>query len=300
MKKIFEHFLLSLLLTISVFLGLLFWLNTKFGFNMFDMSHWNNLAQLQASHSNIDKNFYISFGVAFFVWIAGLFLINRRHGDKKTSPQQPVPNPTVNYVAPQNAEPQNIPMPNINLARPPKLNLPKNIAEIAAQQNAMRQTNPSLQQPTNNYMPQQQSAQTVQQNPYNAPIAEIFNTNSYLVKPTPTISGFTPNLFAIGNGEHLWIGGVDSDINALQNAINKLQSVFNDTLEDIPITIHAFLIDNMKRYTSTNNIMVFYSLDELRNFVAAHPAQPIADDERDNFNAYSDYINTIIQYIKNI
>ena len=62
-------------------------------------------------------------------------------------------------------------------------------------------------------------------NPYNQIISEIFSNNGYVVKPNPTIVGFTPNLFAIGNNEVLWIGGVDCDEQKMTSAIEKLQSV---------------------------------------------------------------------------
>ena len=72
MKKQFEHFLLSVLLGTSVLLALTFWLNIKFGFNCLSATHWATLASLQASQTPINKDFYLSIGVAIFVFAASV------------------------------------------------------------------------------------------------------------------------------------------------------------------------------------------------------------------------------------
>ena len=85
MKNKFEHILLSILLGLTVLLGLSFWLNTFFNFNIFCPAHWDELAKLQASQIPINHNFYISIGVAIFIFAFGLFVIYRKNGKNPRS-----------------------------------------------------------------------------------------------------------------------------------------------------------------------------------------------------------------------
>ena len=131
-------------------------------------------------------------------------------------------------------------------------------------------------------------------------MSDIFSSNGYTVKTNPTISGFVTNLFAIGHEEILWIGGVDCDMNMLKKAITKLNSVFSDTLPDIQINIFGFLLDTANRYSPDEDILVFHSTDEIQQYVSQNPDKNSDSEDTENFDAYSDYIDTIIQYIKNI
>ena len=55
------------------------------------------------------------------------------------------------------------------------------------------------------------------------------------------------------------------------------------------------------KYDSENSpLMVFKSIDELKEFITEHPADKITDEEQESFDSYSEYIDTIIQYIKNL
>ena len=296
MKNKFEHLLLSTLLGIAILLGLSFWLDLIFRFNLFFKEHWDELARLQASHTPIAHGFYVSIGFAVCLFILGLYLIympsiKKLHKQKiVTSVPATISTPkTTTYEETQKNPPAETP---ILLTRPPKLNLPKNMAQIVAQ----RQTQ------TTNQTSQQKTSITNDgtSNPYNPMLAEIFSENGYVVKPNPTISGFTSNLVAIGPNEVFWIGAVDVTPDKLNSAITKLRDVFETTLEDIPINIRAFIIDNLNQYQSNDEISVFKSLDELKKFVSENPSDTIPEEEVDSFGSYSEYIDTIIQYIKNI
>jgi len=303
MKNIFEKFLISILLATSVLLGLSFWLNIKFHFNLFSLNHWNTLAQLQASHTSIDKAFYISICIAIFIFMFGLVVIlTYKHAQKEnikpihteTKPE----NIPASQIQQQSAvsEEHTIPeqQPSVLLTRPPRLNLPKNMGQVAA---AIHNNNQQIQ-------PQSQPKSNIQNtNPYNSTLSEIFSNAGYVVKKLPTILGYTPNLFAIGGNEILWIGGVDCDIETIKKSINKLQETFRETLEDVPINIFSFIIDTKNIYTKANTdneTEIFHDIEECRKFIMEHSAPEIKDDEQDGFNAYSEYIDTIIQYIKNI
>ena len=292
MRNKLEHILLSLLLGLSVLLGLSFWLNTKFSFNLFWKEHWDELAQLQATHTPINPWFYVSVGIALFIFFAGLLIINNpfiKH--KKIVSVKPIEKTAPVILAPTNKKeekPEPVPAPvGMPLARPPRLHLPKNMAEIAEKKH---NAEPIKQQPLTD----------TSQSPYNSVLAQIFSDVGYVVKQNPTISGFTPNLFAIGNNEVVWIGGVDCKSEDLQKAVKKLQSVFEDTLPDIPINIYPFIVDNLKTVTPDKSILIVPSVDVLKNFISENPADSIDEEEQESFNSYSEYIDTIIQYVKNL
>lgn len=292
MRNKLEHLLLSVLLALTVLLGLSFWLNTVFNFNIFCAAHWNELAKLQASQTPISTGFYIAFIIAIFVFVLGFYLIYRqeiRHIHIIKTKPTTISNSVVQTpaVAPiEENEVVEIPEPVISVSRPPRLNLPNNITQIAEQKNTARTNIQKEDKPSTN--------------PYNSIISEIFSSAGYTVKPNPKISGWEPGLFAIGNNEIVWIGGVDCDIEKITNAIQKLNSVFTETLEDIPIRIHSFILDTMNKYDANDSVMIFKSIDELKDFVNAHPADNIGDEDIESFNSYSEYIDTIIKYIQNI
>ncbi len=294
MKKYIETVLSSVLLGTSVLLGLSFWLNIRFGFNLFYAHHWEELAKLQASHTPVNNIFYVSIGVATFILVFGWYLIFKPKFRK-------IPKINQSKLTQSNIVPKQISIKqdaapltttkNTNLTRPPKLNLPKNMASIVEQQhkNLQQQTIISKTKSESNNV-------TV----YDAQLSKIFTDNSYLVKPNIHVNGFTTNLFAIGKDEVLWIGAVDCDINIFRKLIEKLNSVFTQTLEDIPINMYPFILDTHKLYDTDENIMIFHDLEDLKNTVSQNPNKGDSDTNQENFDAYSDYIDTIIQYIKNI
>ena len=301
MRNKLEHILLSVLLGLSILLGLSFWLNTSFGFNLFLKEHWDTLAQLQVTKTPVNPWFYISIIIAVVLFIFGLLIINipsikhKPATDKKQNIVKPDTNQNIPHIETKEEHaPENIPTPvETHLSRPPRLNLPKNMAEIAEQ----RHTNQSY---TTTKSQNIFTQNTSTESPYNSVLSQIFSEAKYVVKPNPTISGFTPNLFAIGNNEAVWIGAVDCKIEDLKNAVQKLQSVFEDTLPDIPIHIYPFIVDNLDIVTPESSVLVVKNIDDLKKFISENPADDIDEDEQDSFNSYSEYIDTIIQYIKNV
>lgn len=293
MRNFLEKFLISCLLIISILLGLSFWLNVKYSFNMFSAKHWLFLSQLQASNAKIEFGFYTSFIIAFVVFLFGTLAIFSIKHEQKTAvsvPQNtPQPN-VVQQIQPATipvAEQTNTPIPQYGpIVRPQRLNLPKNMAAIAAH-NFEQQKN----------IPQKQ---TPQESPYNSVIKDIFEKAGYTIKQNPVISGFTTNLFAIGNNEIVWMGGIDSDITKVKNAVAKLNDTFQETLDDISIHIHAFILDTRHIYENDDTVLIFHDTDEIREYISKHPADSISENDQENFDAYSEYIDTIIKYIKNI
>ena len=301
MKNKLDHFLLALLLGISTLLGLSFWLNIRFGFNLFYQEHWVELAKLQASQTPIAPGFYISIIAAILIFMIGIYVIYmpRKKTHSSTIPQPTIDIATVNTpVAKTNDKTDSsVLMPNITMSRPPRLNLPTNMAQVIAQRNNQPQSQQTiLPTPEINQTPQN----TPDQNQYNSTVAQIFSDNGYVVKPNAKISVFTPNLFAIGPNEVLWIGAIDTKIEDIQRAVEKLQSVFTETLEDIQINITPFILDTLNQHQQNDSILIFKTIDELKKFITENPAKPLTDTEQDNFDSYSEYIDTVLQYVKNM
>ena len=298
MRNKFEHVLLSVLFGIAVLLGLTFWLNIVYGFNLFSAEHWDELARLQAEHIPVSNGFYVSIVVAILIFIFGLLslyiseIVHKRRMEiiktsadlLETAPMLPEQQNNKKEQEEKIAmEPPRMPL---NLSQPPKLNLPSNMASV------LQQRHESIQQ-------KQEEAPTR----YDSLLAQVFQSKGYVIKPNPVISRFTPNLFAIAPNEIVWIGAVDRDIDTLQNAVNKLESIFTETLEDIKININAFIIDTKNTQPTSDSIFIFKSIDELKTFVSElPPAWPkdMSNTDQDNFDAYSEYIDTIIQYVKNM
>ena len=292
MKKYLGQILATTLLGTSILLGLSFWLNVRFSFNILNANHWNELSKLQAAHTPINKLFYISLVVAIFLFILGAHLIFRprfRNIFKSTKAVNTYPPVQIKKSDTERGiEKEQIPLPQstISLQQPPKLNLPKGMVATAMQKHAFQQPQqkPDIKQPTI----------------YDSELSEIFNSAGYKVKPNLTITGFTTNLFAIGTNEKVWFGAVDCDIEKFITAVNRLKSIFTETLEDVPINISAFILDTNHLYESNNETLIFHSMNELKEFISNNPNPDIIDSERENFDAYSDYIDTIIQYAKNV
>ena len=128
-------------------------------------------------------------------------------------------------------------------------------------------------------------------------LRDIFDRAGYSVKRSPQIGNFKPAVFAIGTSETLWIGGVGIDQAPLAAAMERLDTVFSDTLDDIQINIYGFIIAPTGA-VSDQNILTFPDTDALAEYMAAHKNTPPENaDGRENFDAYSEYIDTVINYM---
>lgn len=297
MKYRIDNMLLGLLWLLVVTLGGCFWFNTMFGFNLFVGAHWQYLSYLQAAQTPVKPSFYISLVIFAAVMIFGLYLIMRPRlrkiylpimritGRKKTEPATDTA-----PVAQPEPGPATVVMPNTPV-RPPRLS--------ASSLGGM--------QPINNGTVTPPAAPTPPAKPVGptdaeiAQTSEIFKSAGYTVKKTPRINGHQFSLLAIGTNETLWLGGHGIAVADMARAIEKLSDVFSDTLEDVYINITGFVIGAPDAATAEfDNILMFNDLDGLREYISAHPNAPLPDDDNGNFDAYSEYIDTVINYIGKI
>ncbi|MBE6459602.1 MAG: hypothetical protein E7009_01290 [Alphaproteobacteria bacterium] len=299
MKKNFENILLGLLWLLAATLGTTFWFNTRFGFNLFSGAHWDYLATQQASRAPVSFWFYFSFVAATFITLFVLYLLikPRRRHIKISAPQKtntaPKTNPdasqiniipgTVQHAPITPVAPTAAPMP----PRPPRLNIaPANTFAPATPV-------PTTMTPTIPATTTTPSVQTKQDWPE---IREIFSMAGYVIKPEPFINGKKMALLAIGTDEVLYLGAVGISTSQMQGCVNKLQQIFRDTLDDIEITVNAFVL-NPTGTNADESVLTFNSIDELRHYMNEHRNTPLDTDDAENFAAYSEYITTVIEYI---
>ena len=304
MNKI-NNILIGLLWLLAVTLGTTFWFNTMFGFNIFSLQHWQHLAYIQATGQSVKPAFYISIIIAVLIAFFGLYkllqprfrqiivpVFDRTHPTTKpnldvtvTQPaQQIVLAPT---VQPDNEQPRDIETHGDNISqnnRPPRLNIPTvtRTAPVPRVPLAPVQTHPT--NPETEY----------------TDIRNIFESAGYLYKGAPKIKNVQTAVIAIGADEVLWIGAVGVQNTDMHRAIQTLAGVFADTLEDIEIHINAFVIAAPDAASAAPDILQFATVDDLRNYISGTPNTPPKGDDVENFDAYSGYIGTVVDYIGKI
>lgn len=289
MRDKLDNFLLATLWLLASTLGVCFWFNIRFGFNIFSSAHWHHLAYMQASQNPVSPAFYISMVISVIVIICGLYLLIRPRFRKFKIPVRDVSKPVQNIQtqpsAPQPAPTQTptaTPTPVATepmLTRPPRLNIA---------------VTPQLH---NVPLPQQ----PIQTPSMASELREIFEGAGYTIKNNPRIGTVQTELFAIGTNEVLWIGAVGIPTTALQRAIDTVNQIFSDTLDDIIINVNGFVISAPDATApSAPGILTFDKIDTLRQYMNEHRNPPLGEDDNGNFDAFSAYISTVIDYLGKI
>jgi hypothetical protein len=282
MRKQIDHFLLGLLWLLASGLGASFWFNTKFGFNIFYIPHWRYLGRLQASKTAIDPAFYVSMAIIAFLALGGLYLIARPRFRKvnfvpkrpDADKSDPAPRPHANSDAPTDT-----PAIGASVApmRPPRL-----IQSIASAPRPAPTAPISAPPPA-----------AIEAPGDFAEIREVFEQAGFVIKKPPQIGGLRPALMAIGSDETLWIGAVGTPPSRLAAAAEKMNGIFTETLEDIKITIRTFVIGPGD---PADGVEIFDSIDALRDYMNDHGNRPLGENETEDFEAYSEYVDTVSDY----
>lgn len=308
MKIRIDNILLGTLWLLAVTLGASFWFNTIFGFNILSVKHWEYISYLQAAKTPINSMFYVSFVITVFVAILGLYVLIRPRlrkirlpivrisNNKPVQTSQPEKNTQADAstldvtksAEIQKTVPTAPSVPQHITVRPPRLNLPI----------ASNMSTPVInKQPTNNTFNNQQKPADKEY----PEIQEIFASAGYTVKKNPIINGIKTALLAIGSDEVLWIGAVGIKTTELRAMIDKLSQVFSDTLDDIYININGFVLFAPDEATAEfQNILMFNSITQLKEYMETRKNPTLPEEEKDNFDAYSEYIDTVINYIGKI
>lgn len=292
MKNKFDKFLLTFLWLIICLLATCFWFNIKYGFNIFSQSNWELLAYMQAAQQPINITFYISLVASVLISLIGLYLLIRpsfrkisnissvsSHSQQQQQQQQQTKIQPKEYSNP----------PSTVLERPKRLNTGTFFPAPAS-------STPHTQIPhTTPFTAPAKTKPTWDKNE----ISNIFKSAHYTLKPTPKIQGLQTILFAIGSNENIWVGATDCTTNELSSKLDVLHQIFLDTLDEIEININAFILNATPR-TNDSKILTFDNIESLRNYINMHPNTPPDGDEQENFDAFSAYISTVIEYLGNI
>lgn len=296
MKDRLNNFLLATLWLSASTLVACFWFNIRFGFNLFSSAHWRHLAYMQASQNPVAPAFYISMVMWVILVMLGLHLLIRprfkklkmpirnlysRPKKRTSTPQPPTPAPAQTPTP----TPEPTPAPQTDtpgLSRPPRLNISVTPQLYSA--------------PT----PTPQSSTTSGTSDW-PEIREIFESTGYTLKPTPKIDNLQTSLFAIGTNETLWIGAVGVPTSAMQSAIDTISQIFSDTLDDIIINVTGFVVSPPDMSApSAPQILTFDTPGALRQYMNEHKNPPLGTEDIENFDAFSAYISTVIDYIGKI
>ena len=306
MKNRMNNILVGLLWLLLVTLAASFWFNIRYGFNIFVAQHWQYLAYMQASNRPVATSFYVSIVVVLIIGVLGLYTLlqpRRRRitmpvmdTKKPDTPIQPVVQPMVQPAPvaeqpiaqdePVVPAPQAVTPTQSGLVRPPRLNIP--VATITR--------TPTPHVPLSSTTPR---AKIDPETEY-ADIHEIFTSAGFVYKGSPRIKNMQSSIIAIGADEVLWLGATGVKTSDMKVAIDTMRGVFMDTLEDIEININAFIIGAPDASENSEpSILQFATVDELRTYIMAHP-NTLSDDDAENFDAYSAYIGTVVDYIGKI
>ncbi|MDR2412629.1 MAG: hypothetical protein LBD50_00255 [Rickettsiales bacterium] len=283
MNKKIDNFLLGLLWLLATALGASFWFNTKYGFNIFFLAHWEYLGQLQASRIAIEPFFYISMILSAFIMIGGLYVIIRPRFRKIKIPEYSAP-----VAASQPAPGNHI---SAQIQRPPRLNLPKITVTPQVSGNPARAPLGASGTESDSV-----SSETFKE------IEEIFESAGFLIKKPPKFGNMKAALFAIGADEVLWIGGVGMEPSKMADMVQKFESLFKETLDELSITINVFILNPASGddVDSSSGIEKFDSIENLREYVDEHKNRTLAENEEEDFKAYSEYMDTVLDYFSKL
>jgi len=262
---------------------------------------------MQASQNPIKPAFYISVAAVIFITIFGLYLIVRPRRRRIKLPVAQTATTPQNIAFQQNNAASTIdilpaemqpatmkpapgnPAPSAT-ARPPRLNIPIPSHPVMPPSPTPTQTAP---QPS-------RAPQTTVSSDW-PELREIFTNAGYIIKPTPRVNGVQIALAAIGTNEVLWIGCVGVATTAVRAIIDKFNQIFTDTLDETEIDIHGFAIAAPDAATSEfTDILMFDTPSALREYINENPNPPLPDDDDGMFDAFSEYIDAVINHIGKI
>ena len=126
---------------------------------------------------------------------------------------------------------------------------------------------------------------------------DAFTNAKYHVCDLVRINGKYPAIIAIGTNEQLFIATLIDDKEILQNILKRFELCFADTLEGI--NIHTRILCVSRKNVDLGDCVIrFDSVDEMNNYLQSRKnIQPHTTYEQEDFNAYSEYIANVINYL---
>ncbi|MBR3510721.1 MAG: hypothetical protein IKN73_01520 [Alphaproteobacteria bacterium] len=130
-------------------------------------------------------------------------------------------------------------------------------------------------------------------------IYDAFTDAGYVVQDLIRINKKYPVVIATGTNERLFIGTYNMEYEDLKNVQKRLELCFSDTLEAININT-KFLCVSDKNIIESDGIIRFASTNSLHKYLEKNPnTKPKTKEEWDDFDAYCEYINAVLDYLFN-
>lgn len=131
-------------------------------------------------------------------------------------------------------------------------------------------------------------------------ISEMYDmlvATNYYVSDLIRINGKYPAIVAIGTDEKMFIVTLLDEPEILQNVMKRIELCFADTLEGIHIDVRILCVST-KDVDMGDRVMRFASTKSLEKYLMSHQnVRPATQDEQATFDAYTQYIDTVIQYL---
>jgi hypothetical protein len=304
MKK--ERFLLSVLWANAMALFAAWFFNVSFGFNVFSRAHWRYLSELQIS-GVVDRWFYTSIAALAVIGIAGMYLMivpwHRRIRIQKTG------SATETYAPP---EPAAAPRENpLNPSKPPRLNL-NNVFIPTKRERAE--------------IPVSKPAVAAAGSEKIGIIKDMLARAGFVAKNPPSIDGIRPDFWAIGADEALVVGlfsGESGEITAAEGgksmwsadgrsfqspvwrltaAVQSIEALFLEVVDEgLKINVLPFVFSNghiankdgVRAVWDALGVKVFDDIGVFGDFLESRRPRELGEDERGDFGAFSDFIDTV-------
>lgn len=122
--------------------------------------------------------------------------------------------------------------------------------------------------------------------------------SGYEIADLIRINGKYPAIVAIGANEKLFIATLIDDYEILQNVLKRIELCFADTLEGVRIDTHILCVTKRDIDNKDKRVLRFGSFDALGKYLSTHKnVRPTTQQEKGNFDAYAEYINTAVTYL---
>ena len=294
MKRFFDKVLLGVLWLITATLATTFWMSVRYGFNILSSAHWAYLSELQAKRTHVKQDFYISIIVALVIALIGLYLIVRPRHRKivlETNPTQvPVPE--------TKTEQENITEPKQPTVSPTHRPIAPAGLGLGMRNSAMPVSHPA---PTA-YAPQivASTAPSIEppQNPQGGEISSVFESAGYMIKKCNKINNLKKPVMAVAYDQTIWIASSNIAPSIMQDAIESLIAVFDDTLGETAqdIEVRGMIVNPTDKENFNNDLIAtFDTIAELKEFI--EPNEKPEDFDNELFEAFTTYIDTVAGYI---
>lgn len=119
----------------------------------------------------------------------------------------------------------------------------------------------------------------------------------YDIRDLIRINGKYPAVIALGNNETFIMATTNMDDETLENVAKRVELCFADTLIGVSIKTKFLCIDNEN--TDINETIIhFDSVESLQKYLSKHKnVKPATKTERQDFDAYAEYIDVAIEYL---